>query len=102
MVMEAMEQITKQFDLVHPTGERFTVGDGKARVGTRVKMPKVLDFGATTCRPPRRPDVVDLCRIANALPAGELSVAIQCPSRDVPPRSTSPTHSAWCLPPLAI
>jgi len=85
MVTEAMEQITKQFELVHPTGVRFTVPDGKARVGTRVKMPKVLDYGATTCRPPRRQDVIDMCRITNALAGAEFTVAIQYPAADVPP-----------------
>jgi trimethylamine---corrinoid protein Co-methyltransferase len=85
MVEEAMAQITKRFQLVHPSGERITVPDGTARVGTRVKMPKVLDYGATACRPPRRQDVIDLCRITNALPGAEFSCAVQYPSGDVPP-----------------
>ena len=51
----------------------------------RVKMPKVLDYGAAECRPPRRQDVIDLCRIINALPGAEFTVAIQYPCSDVPP-----------------
>ena len=85
MVEEGMAQITKRFELVHPSGERIMVPDGTARVGTRVKMPKVLDYGATACRPPCRQDVIDLCRITNALPAAVFSCAIQCPSSDVQP-----------------
>ena len=85
MVEQAMGQLTKEFELLHPTGERFTVPDGTARVGTRVKMPRVLDYGATSCRPPCRQDVVNLCRITNALPKAEFTLAIQFPSSDVPP-----------------
>ncbi len=85
MVLEAMDQITKKFELVHPTGERFWVPDTKPRVGTRVKMPKILEYGATDCRPPCRQDVINLCQITNALPKAEFTVAIQFPSSDVPP-----------------
>lgn len=85
MVEEAMEQITKTFELGHPNGERFTLPDGTVRVGTRVKMPKMLDYGAPSRRPPRRQDVINLCRITNALPKAEFSVAIQFPSSDVDP-----------------
>jgi trimethylamine--corrinoid protein Co-methyltransferase len=84
MVTEAMTQITRTFELVHPTGERFWVPDAAPRVGTRVKMPKILDYGAIECRPPSRQDVINLCRITNALPKTEFSVAIQYPSSDVP------------------
>ena len=86
MVMEAMAQITKKFELVQPTGERFWVPDKAPRVGTRVKMPKILDYGALECRPPRRQDVINLCRITNALPKTEFAVPIQYPSSDVPPQ----------------
>ena len=85
MVNEAMSQITKKFELVHPTGERFWVPDKAPRVGTRVKMPKMLDYGAMDCRPPCRQDVINLCRITNALPKAEFAVPIQYPSCDVPP-----------------
>jgi len=85
MVEEAMAQITKTYDLVHPGGDRLTIPDGKQHAGVRVKMPKVLDYGATGFRPPRRRDVIDLCRITNALPGAEFTVAVQYPSSDVPP-----------------
>ena len=84
MVEQALAQITKRFELVHPNGERFTVPDGTSRVGTRVKMPKVLDYGLDACRPPCRQDVINLCEITNALPGAEFTVAIQVPSADVP------------------
>jgi trimethylamine--corrinoid protein Co-methyltransferase len=84
MVEEAMAQLPRAFELVHPGGQRFTVPDGRSRVGTRVKMPKVLEYGAATYRPPRRQDVIDFCRITNALPGAEFTVAIQYPCADVP------------------
>ena len=86
MVEEAMIQLTKDFDLVHPGGARIHTPDGRQHAGVRVKMPKVLDYGATELRPPRRQDVINLCRITNALPGAEFSVAIQYPSSDVPPQ----------------
>ena len=85
MVNEAMSQITKKFELVQPTGERFWVPDKAPRVGVRVKMPKILDYGSLSCRPPRRQDVINLSRITAALPKTEFGIAIQYPSSDVPP-----------------
>jgi trimethylamine--corrinoid protein Co-methyltransferase len=84
MVEEAVAEAGKSFDLVHPGGRRIHTPDGRQHAGVRVKMPKVLDYEATECRPPRRQDVVDLCRITNALPGAEFTVAIQYPSNDVP------------------
>ena len=84
MVEEALAQSTKRFELVHPDGTRFTVPGEAPRVGTRVKMPKVLDFKAAACRPPMRQDVINLCEITNALPGAEITLAIQFPSSDVP------------------
>jgi trimethylamine---corrinoid protein Co-methyltransferase len=85
MVEEAMAQITKSFDLVHPGGARIHTPDGRQHAGVRLKMPKVLEYGARGLRPPRRQDVIDLSRIMNALPGAEFSVAIQYPCADVPP-----------------
>jgi trimethylamine--corrinoid protein Co-methyltransferase len=85
MVEEAMAQLTKEFDLVHPGGARMHTPDGRQHAGVRLKMPKVLDYGARELRPPARRDVIDMSRIMNALPGAEFSVAIQYPSSDVPP-----------------
>lgn len=84
LVEEALSQVTKTYELVHPGGKRFGVPDGRQHAGVRVKMPKVLDYGATEFRPPRRQDVIDLCRVMNALPGAEFSLAIQFPCSDVP------------------
>ena len=84
MVEEALQQVSRTYDLVHPGGARLAVPDGRQHAGVRVKMPKVLDYGAAGFRPPRRQDVIDLCRITNALPGAEFTVAIQYPCSDVP------------------
>jgi len=85
MVDEAMGQITKTFELLHPTGEHFWAPGDSPRVGPRVKMPKILEYGASECRAPRRQDVIDLCRISNALDGSEFTCPITYPSSDVPP-----------------
>jgi trimethylamine--corrinoid protein Co-methyltransferase len=85
MVEEALEQATKTYDLLGPGGQRIRLGDGRQHAGCRVKMPKMLDYGATALRPPCRQDVIDLCRVFSALPGAEFSCAIQYPSTDVPP-----------------
>jgi trimethylamine--corrinoid protein Co-methyltransferase len=85
MVDEALLQITREFELLHPTGEHFWSTGEQPKVGTRVKMPKILEYGATECRPPRREDVTNLCRITNALAAADFTCPITFPSSDVPP-----------------
>ena len=84
MVMEAMGQISKEFELVHPLGKRITIPGNEVLVGTRVKMPKVLDYGASECRAPKRQDVINLCHIHNNLPKASIALAIQHPCADVP------------------
>lgn len=84
MVMEAIGQIAKEFELVHPTGERFTIPTSEVILGTRVKMPKVLDYKASECRAPKRQDVINLCHIHNNLPKASIALAIQHPCADVP------------------
>ena len=85
MVIEALEQVTKKFELVHPTGDRFAVPCKRPKVGTRVKMPKILEYGTNRVRPPKRQDVINNCKITNALTGADFTVAIQFPSSDVPP-----------------
>jgi trimethylamine---corrinoid protein Co-methyltransferase len=85
MVEETMAQITKRFEMVHPSGERFWVPGERFRVGTRVRMPNILDYGATQVRRPRRQDVINLSRITNALKGCEFTCPIEFPCSDVPP-----------------
>jgi len=85
MVLEAMDQVTKQFDLVNASGVRFSMPSERPKLISRVKMPKILDYGATEARPPCRQDVVNLCQINNALPQVDFSYAVDYPSTDVPP-----------------
>ena len=85
MVETALAEIRKDFRLVHPSGEPFWATGGPPEVGTRVKMPGILDYGATECRPPRRQDVIDLCRLTNALEGADFTCPITYPSSDVPP-----------------
>lgn len=85
MVLEALEQVTKQFDLVRPDGTRYPIPAPRPYLLTRVKMPLILEYGALEGRPPCRQDVINLSRLAKALPSVEFSYAVDCPSTDVPP-----------------
>ena len=85
MVTEALAQVTKTFDLVSPHGTRYAMPADRPRLITRVKMPAILDYRAEAARPPRRQDVIDLCRLARGLPAADFSYAVDYPSTDVPP-----------------
>ena len=84
MVREALEQVTKRFELVNARGERFAMPAGRPRLISRVKMPKILDYGAQAARPPCRRDVINLCQITAALPQVEFSYAVDYPSVDAP------------------
>ncbi len=84
IVLAALEEIKKEFELVQPTGERIKLPRTEPIVGTRVKMPKILDYGANEHRAPLRQDVINLCHIHNNLPGAEIVLAIQHPSADVP------------------
>ena len=85
MVIEAMEQVTKAFDLVAPDGARHQMPSERPLLASRVKMGKILDYGAQHAREPCHEDVVNLCKITNALPCVEFSYAVDYPSTDVPP-----------------
>ena len=85
MVLNAMEQVTREFELVNANGVRFAMPNDRPRLISRVKMPKILDYGAMEARPPCRQDVINLCQINNALPHVDFSYAVDYPSTDVPP-----------------
>ncbi len=85
LVTESLAQVTRQFDLVKPDGTRYPMPGERPRLISRVKMGSILDYGAAEARPPRRQDVIDLCRLTRGLPAVEFSYAVDYPSTDVPP-----------------
>jgi trimethylamine--corrinoid protein Co-methyltransferase len=84
MVLEAIDQVTKEFELVSSDGTRYAMPSKRPMLMTRVKMSGMLDYGAEECRVPRRQDVINMCQIANALPAVKFSYAVDCPTADVP------------------
>lgn len=84
MVREALEQVRKQFELVSARGERFAMPACRPLLISRVKMPKILEYGAQVARLPCQQDVINLCQIANALPHVEFSYAVDYPSVDAP------------------
>lgn len=84
MVVEALDEVTKRFSLVAPGGDCFSLPGERSRLISRVKMPKILDYGATRARPPTEQDVINLCQLTNSLSEVDFSYAVDFPSSDVP------------------
>ena len=84
MVLEAVSQLTGTFDLVDLHGGHLALPSPRPRAGSRLKMPKYLDYGATTSRQVCRQDVINLARVAAAQPRIDWSLVIDCPATDVP------------------
>jgi len=85
MVLEAVDQLSGTFDLADLNGNRLSLPRERPVAGSRLKMPRYLDYRATTSRQVCRQDVVNLSRIASALPKIDWSIIIDCPCSDVPP-----------------
>lgn len=82
MVCEAVNQLTGSFDLVDLEGRRIPLPGPRPLAGSRLKMPKYLDYGATTSRQVCRQDTINLSRLAAALPRYDWSAVIDCPASD--------------------
>ena len=83
MVLETMDQVTKEFELVNANGVRFAMPSERPMLQTRIKMLEFLDYGAEKGRVPARQDVINLCRLAKALPEVKFTYAVDCPTADV-------------------
>ena len=84
MVLETMIQVTKEFELVNANGVRFSMPSERPMLQTRIMMPEFLDFRAEKARVPTRQDVINLCRLAKALPEVKFTYAVDYPTADVP------------------
>jgi len=54
MVIEAMKQVTKEFELVSANGTRYAMPSEIPMPLTRVKMSGILDYCAEKCQVPSR------------------------------------------------
>ena len=84
MVLEAMDQVTKNYELVSANGTRYAMPSERPMLMTRVKMSGILDYGAEECRVPMRQDIINMCQIDNALLEVKFTYAVDCPTADVP------------------
>jgi trimethylamine--corrinoid protein Co-methyltransferase len=82
MVLEAVGQLTGKYDLTDLRGNRLALPSPRPLAGSRLKMPKYLDYEAETSRQVRRQDMINLTRVASALPKIAWSVVIDCPASD--------------------
>jgi len=85
MVLEALAQLDGTFELADLWGNRLPLPSDRPLAGSRLKMPHYLDHGATTSRQVCRQDVINLSRVASALPEIDWSLIIDCPCSDVAP-----------------
>ena len=67
LVMESLSTAPKSFNLVNRKGETLPIPTEEAYIGSRVLLPKVLDYGAESPRDSLMSDVIQACQIANAL-----------------------------------
>lgn len=82
MVLEAVGQLTGSFPLFDLHGRPLALPCERPRAGSRVRMPRFLDYGARESRRVCRQDTVNLCRLTQALPRYEWSVVIDAPASD--------------------
>ena len=82
MVLEAVSQTRREYDLVDLWGNRLKLPSPRAVAGSRLKMPKYLDYEAQTSRQVQRQDMINLARISSVLPKMEYSIVIDCPASD--------------------
>jgi hypothetical protein len=54
MVIEAMKQVTREFELVSADGTRYAMRSEIPMLMTRVKMSGILDYSAEKCQVPSR------------------------------------------------
>jgi trimethylamine--corrinoid protein Co-methyltransferase len=85
MVMEAVSQLTGTFELADLAGGRLSLPASRPLAGSRLKMPRYLDYGAAASRQVCRQDMINLARVAAALPRIAWSVVIDCPAADNSP-----------------
>ena len=67
LVMEALSTAPRSFDLANRQGKALPIPTEDAYIGSRVLLPKVLDYGADSPRDALMSDVIHACQIANAL-----------------------------------
>jgi trimethylamine--corrinoid protein Co-methyltransferase len=90
MVLEYVHQVCGEFDLVDLWGKRLKLPCQKAVAGSRLKMPKYLDYETTTSRQVCRQDMINMARLSSALPMMGWSLVIDCPASDGQPEVDYP------------
>jgi trimethylamine---corrinoid protein Co-methyltransferase len=85
MVLEAVSQLSGVFELNDLKGGRIPLPSARPLPGSRLKMPKYLDHASNDSRQICRQDVINLSRVAAALPKINWSVVIDCPTSDGDP-----------------
>ena len=88
MVSEALTAAPKRWDLMDQLGNRLPLPAPEPRFVARLLLPQILDHGERQPRPPSTQDIVDHCRLANALPEAHIVYKTDCACIDVPDELT--------------
>jgi len=83
LVMESLAAAPKRFNLMDRKGKMLPIPTGEAYIGSRVLLPKTLDYGADKPRAPVLEDVLQACQIANALDEVDLVLRTDTPVSDI-------------------
>ena len=88
MVGEALRAAPKRWDLMDQLGKPLPLPAPEPRFVARLLLPRILDHGERQPRPPSTQDIVDHCRLANALPEAHIVYKTDCACSDVPDKLT--------------
>jgi trimethylamine--corrinoid protein Co-methyltransferase len=88
MVAEALDAAPQEWDLMDQTGNHLPLPAPEPRFVARLLLPGVLDYDQPQPRLPRTQDIVNLCRLANALPQASIVYKTDCACSDVPEEFT--------------
>ncbi len=83
LVMESLSTAPKAFHLANRTGDRLPIPTEEVYIGSRVLLPKILDYGAEQPRDPVTDDIIKACQIANALDEVDLVLRTDTPVSDI-------------------
>lgn len=84
LVRDALSMAPKSFHLMDLRGRVLPLPTDDPYLTSRLALPEILDYGAENTRPPVVQDIVNLCRIAEALPAVDAVFKCDCAISDVP------------------
>lgn len=82
MVLEAVSQLTGVYDIFDMHNNALPLPSTRPLAGSRVRMPRFLEYGKKESRPVCRQDSINLCQLTAHLPQYKWTVVIDTPASD--------------------